>query len=179
MEVVAERAEVAELFVGLDGVVFAAAFALPAIVDVHVTVAVLGQPGLHQCIRRGADVRLGHIRAPAAVGVAAHDGSERDFIADHDAQLPLGAAPGVDRTQCDLVGAALLERTVIRPVASSSVNPAGRFSAENCIGRSPVAGIRNRNGLPGRTPTTRAPLIRGSGFGFGVRMLAAGWASDA
>ena len=31
----------------------------------------------------------------------------------------------------------------------------------------------NRNGLPGRTPNTRAPLIRGEAAGFGVRMTAA------
>ena len=36
------------------------------------------------------------------------------------------------------------------PVLASSASPSGRFSAEKRSGASPVAGIRNRNGRPGR-----------------------------
>ena len=59
---------------------------------------------------------------------------------------------------------------VIWPVFSSSFRPLGRFFAENVIGRSPVAGIVNRNGEPGRTPKTLAPLMRGVAGAAGVRM---------
>ena len=40
------------------------------------------------------------------------------------------------------------------------------------MGRSPVAGTVNRKGEPGRTPNTRAPLMRGLGDGFGVNTTA-------
>jgi hypothetical protein len=35
----------------------------------------------------------------------------------------------------------------------------------------PVAGIVNKNGDPGLTPNIFVPLIRGSGPGFGVRII--------
>ena len=38
-----------------------------------------------------------------------------------------------------------------------------------------MAAIVKRNGLPGRTPTTFAPLIRGRGEGFGVRTNVGSW----
>ena len=41
---------------------------------------------------------------------------------------------------------------VIMPVVVSRCRLAGRPSAANCIGRSPVDGMRYRNGLPGRQP---------------------------
>ena len=37
------------------------------------------------------------------------------------------------------------------------------------MGRSPVTGTVKSNGEPGRTPTTRAPLMRGLGEGFGCQ----------
>ena len=40
----------------------------------------------------------------------------------------------------------------------------------NFIGRSPVAGIVNKNGEPGRTPKTFAPLMRGVAGAGGVKM---------
>src|ERR1035437_10333552 len=62
---------------------------------------------------------------------------------------------------------------VMRPVAGSSFSPLGRFCAEKLIGRSPVAAIVNRNGDPGRTPKTDAPLMRGEVGAGGVRMYGA------
>ncbi len=59
---------------------------------------------------------------------------------------------------------------VMWPVLASSFKPCGRFFAENFIGRSPVAGIVNRNGEPGRTPKTFAPLMRGVAGAGGVRI---------
>src|SRR5437763_6216189 len=38
---------------------------------------------------------------------------------------------------------------VISPVLESTVRPAGKSLTENSMGRSPVAGIRYRNGEPG------------------------------
>src|ERR1019366_406795 len=59
---------------------------------------------------------------------------------------------------------------VMRPVFASSFKPRGSFFAENFIGRSPVAGIVNKNGEPDRTPKTFAPLMRGVADAGGVRM---------
>ncbi len=61
---------------------------------------------------------------------------------------------------------------VIRPVAASTFHPSGRLSTANVIGSSPVAGIVNRKGQPGRTPKTFGPLMRGVAGGLGVRMTA-------
>ena len=68
----------------------------------------------------------------------------------------LGLAQGVLGVQRDDVLAVLRQRPVIRPVLASSVSPAGRPSAANFIGRSPLAAMVNSNGWPGRTPKTRA-----------------------
>ena len=61
---------------------------------------------------------------------------------------------------------------VIWPVCRSTFNPSGRSSTANSMGRRPVAGIVNKKGWPGRTPKTRAPLIRGAAGAFGVRITA-------
>jgi len=61
---------------------------------------------------------------------------------------------------------------VICPVLESRLSPEGSPSAENIIGRSPAAAILNKNGDPGRTPNTFAPLMRGVEAGFGVRITA-------
>ncbi len=58
----------------------------------------------------------------------------------------------------------------IRPLFSSNISPGGNPSAAKLIGRFPVAGMANKKGRPGRAPNTLAPLIRGFGEGFGVRM---------
>src|SRR5208282_3990252 len=63
-------------------------------------------------------------------------------------------------------------RPVICPVLASSFKPSGNPSALNAMGRSPVAAMVKRNGWPGRTPNTLAPLMRGVGGGLGVRMMA-------
>ena len=60
-----------------------------------------------------------------------------------------------------------------RPVWLSSVKPAGSPSAANRIGRLPVAAIVYSSGWPGRMPKIIAPLIRGRGDGFGVRITGA------
>src|SRR6516162_11129966 len=62
-----------------------------------------------------------------------------------------------------------LSEPVISPDLESSLSPEGRSVAENLSGRSPVAGIRYRNGAPGRTPKMDGPLIRGVAAGLGVR----------
>ena len=59
---------------------------------------------------------------------------------------------------------------VMRPVLESSLRPCGSLSAENFMGRSPVAAMVNKNGEPARTPKTSAPLIRGVAGGRGVRI---------
>src|SRR5688572_8230082 len=61
---------------------------------------------------------------------------------------------------------------VIRPVAASSLSPAGKPFAAKLTGRWPVAGTVKRKGEPGRTPKIFGPLIRGSAGGLGVRISA-------
>src|SRR5450759_612550 len=56
------------------------------------------------------------------------------------------------------------------PVAASSFSSFGSPAAENRMGRSPVEGMRYRNGRPGRAPYTSGPLILGCGAGLGVRI---------
>ena len=46
----------------------------------------------------------------------------------------------------------------------------GSPAAENRMGRSPVEGMRYRNGRPGRAPHTSGSLIFGRGAGLGVRI---------
>src|SRR6185312_3983786 len=64
----------------------------------------------------------------------------------------------------------LLSDPEILPDSRSILTPAGRWSAENLTGRSPVAGMVNSIGWFGRTPKTFGPLMRGAGPFFGVRM---------
>ncbi|MGA2261661.1 MAG: hypothetical protein ABSH28_09520, partial [Acidobacteriota bacterium] len=49
------------------------------------------------------------------------------------------------------------------PVCGLSSSPSGRFLAENLSGGRPVAGTRNRNGLPGVAPAVLGPFIAGFG----------------
>ena len=56
------------------------------------------------------------------------------------------------------------------PVLGATNKPLGKFSAENCIGRLPVAAIVYKNGLPGRTPIIFAEFIFGVGLSFGVKI---------
>src|ERR1017187_363119 len=56
------------------------------------------------------------------------------------------------------------------PVRRSSLSEAGRFLAENAMGRFPVEGIRYRNGWPGLAPYTFGPLIWGIVCALGVRI---------
>jgi hypothetical protein len=58
---------------------------------------------------------------------------------------------------------------VMRPEFVSSERDDGRPSAENIIGRSPVAGMSYRTGEPGRTPNTEGPLICGLAGAGGVK----------
>ena len=56
------------------------------------------------------------------------------------------------------------------PVSGETLNPFGKFSAENCMGLTPVAAIVYKNGLPGRTPIIFAEFILGVGLSFGVKI---------
>src|ERR1017187_655074 len=60
---------------------------------------------------------------------------------------------------------------VISPVSAATCSPAGRPSTENSIGRSPVAGMRYRNGELGRTPKMEGLLMRGIGGVLGGAQL--------
>src|SRR6185312_10774870 len=66
----------------------------------------------------------------------------------------------------------LSRRPEMRPDSASTRSPLGKSSTAKLIGRSPVAGIVNRNGEPGRTPKTSAPLILGERGAAGVRIIA-------
>jgi len=59
---------------------------------------------------------------------------------------------------------------VMKPVFESRMSPFGNPAAENVMGRIPVAAMVYKNGEPGRTPKTFAPLIRGFSDTDGVRI---------
>ena len=83
----------------------------------------------------------------------------------------LSAAPSLFSARSVTVNSPAVGKVPVRrPVWESSISPDGRGVAENLMGRSPVAGIMNKNGEPGRTPKTLAPLIRGAAGAAGVRI---------
>ena len=58
----------------------------------------------------------------------------------------------------------------MRPVAGSSFNPRGKILRGKFHRAVAGRGMVNRNGDPGRTPKTFAPLMRGVAGAGGVRM---------
>ena len=83
---------VGEFRVRLDRVVFAAAFALPSVVDVDVGPAVVGESAFDHRARRREHLLLRDVARPAVPAVPAHRRSERDFVAHDDLQVALAAA---------------------------------------------------------------------------------------
>src|SRR5262249_23462416 len=59
----------------------------------------------------------------------------------------------------------------MKPVAGPTFSPPGRLSTAKVMGRFPLAGMLYMKGLPGRTPKTLGPLIRGVGGALGVRII--------
>ncbi len=98
-----EPLEVGEFRVGLDGVVIAAARALPAVVDVDVGPAVLVELLVDEGVRGAQDLVLADGAAPAVPAIPAHRRGERDLVADDDAERLLVLAGGVGGMERDLV----------------------------------------------------------------------------
>ena len=104
-----ELLHVGELVVGLDGVVAAAAPALPAVVDVDVRPAVVHEPRLDHRTSRGEDLLLRDVARPAVPRVPAHGRREGDPLADDDAKFAGGFPECVACGEFDEVGARLLD----------------------------------------------------------------------
>src|ERR1017187_7190588 len=64
-----------------------------------------------------------------------------------------------------------LSEPMMIPVFESSDKPAGRLFAVKLIGRSPLTASECKNGVPGRTPTTIAPLKCGAAAGLAAVMI--------
>ena len=94
---------------GLDGVVAAAAPALPAVVDVDVRPAVVHEPRLDHRTSRGEDLLLRDVARPAVPRVPAHGRREGDPLADDDAKFAGGFPECVACGEFDEVGARLLD----------------------------------------------------------------------
>ena len=88
--------DVLELLVGLNGIVFSAADALPSVVDVNVCVAVVCKAFVDHSLCRTEHLLLADALAPAVPAVPAHGGCQQNILADNDAQVTLGL------TQCVL-----------------------------------------------------------------------------
>src|ERR1039458_2927655 len=58
-----------------------------------------------------------------------------------------------------------LSEPMMIPVFESSDKPAGRLSTVKLMDRSPLTASECKNGVPGRTPTTIAPLKCGAAAG--------------
>src|SRR5450432_2010554 len=83
------------------------------------------------------------------------------------AALPFAlAAKSVTRYSPGRAGA----EPLMMPVPVLSLSSFGSPATENRMGRSPVHGMRYRNGRPGRAPYTWGPLILGCSPGLGVRI---------
>ena len=103
--------------------------------------------------------------------VPAHRRRERDLVAADDAEFFLRRAERFFARSVTMCSPFIFKRAgdaacgwiELQSLAEDSV-------AENVIGRSPVAAMVNRNGDPGRTPKTFAPLMRGVAGAGGVRM---------
>ena len=138
----------------------------PAVVDVHVLVAVVGEAAPDDRVGGVPHDPVGDVVLPDVPAVPAHvrasaRGCRPTTIRNGRFAVPWRLV-AVSVTAC-VPGAAT--DPLIRPVAGSRRRPAGRPSAAKRIGRSPVAAIVKRKGDPGRTPKTRAPLMRGAGPG--------------
>src|ERR1035437_5667158 len=64
-----------------------------------------------------------------------------------------------------------LSEPMMIPVFESSDKPAGRLSAVKLMGRSPLTASECKNGVPGRTSTTIAPLKCGAAPGLVAAMI--------
>ena len=111
MHRVAQRLDVREFLVALNGVERTAARALPGIVDVHIAPAMVDQAGG----RHGLRVLQHEVLADAAgvmiPAVPAHRRREGDGLAGDDLELPVRRAEGILRMQDHGESAGSLERT--------------------------------------------------------------------
>ena len=108
MQEIAEGLHVRELAVRLDALVFSAAEALPAVVDVDIGPSIVGQALLEHRLRRAHDLFLTDRVAPAVPGIPPHGRGQGDLVADNDAEFPLAAAMAVLRTERNLVSSSFL-----------------------------------------------------------------------
>ena len=166
MDVAGQRLHVGEAAVGVDHAAFVPRRDLlvrilgprpahPRIVDVHVLVAVVREARLDHDVRRLAHQGVARLLVEGVPVVPAHRRREGQRVADDDAEARSARPLAFDRRRwscrrCAGVLSATTPRMI--PVAASRLRPAGRPCTVNCIGRSPVAGMRYRNGCPGRTP---------------------------
>ena len=111
-----------------------AALALPAVVDVDVTVAVVDQPLLHDRLGRRPHALFAHERTKPSPRVAPHGRRQRERVADDQLQLAFGFSRRVLGTQLDLVCATLSD------VPSDQSLPRIKV----CAFRQPFGGKRHR-----------------------------------
>ena len=81
MQPVAQSLHVREFLIGLDAAVRRPLVGLPGIVDVHVGIAVIGQPPVDEGGGRGHHLLLRHAQGPAVPAVPAHGRSQADLVA--------------------------------------------------------------------------------------------------
>ena len=109
VNVVGERLHIGECLVGLDGVVFPAAKALPCHVDVHVCPAVVDQIVLDESVGCGLNILLRDVVSPAVPAVPPHGRCQGETVADDDAQVADVGSEGVGRREAYGVFSGLLD----------------------------------------------------------------------
>src|SRR5689334_17195084 len=92
MDLIAHAFHVGKLLVALNAVVFAAALALPRVIYVDVTPAMVDEAGGYHAVGAFQNPFGIHPTAPAIPTIPTHRGSEGDFITDDDAEFFLALA---------------------------------------------------------------------------------------
>ena len=145
----------------------------PAIVDVHVHVAVVDHAARDHGVGRVAHDLVAHAVYPDVPTIPAHVRRQRQPVADDDAELPLRGAQLVRGAKHDHVLAAN---------GRAAADPAGLAVQRQALGQPlggelhwPPArgGDRKQQRMAGANAEDFAPLIFGCGDGFGVSTTAA------
>ena len=106
-----ERLHVGELRVGLNGVERPATDALPAVIDVDVSPAVVAQAFGHHGAGRSQHLLLADCTSPAIPTVPTKGRRQRDLVPDDDPEFPLRRAARIFGAQYDQMFPLVLQQT--------------------------------------------------------------------
>ena len=131
---------IGEFLVGLDRIVFSATQALPAIVDVDITPAIVGQTALQHGAGGTQHLLLAYRISPHIPGIPAKRRRKGDFIADNNPQFTLVLSQGVGCAQ---------HHPILPCLFGTTGNDAG-FLIQRQAFREPRSGKSHRTDTGGR-----------------------------